>query len=316
MRYAFRGGLAAVVLLLWVSTAHGEALAPSVHWGAIAYPDRTSWLAAGLTLNRFTQFNEDGKPFSSRIGESAGFNFATVSWSERFERLPGWSSNLSFGAGPTYREPTESLQNGLVHHLAGENPVPVGQRREETDFMASGALTRWLPLLGQQEAVFAGLGVATGTLYHEAYLRAGIRRLSMSELLEPVVGRHAFMESVSRYVRLSAMARYGRIWGGSAYGSNQTADHSYLGQASLSFGDYSGGEPGWELEFSATFDSGLFVDSRGHSLQRWFGSIALRFPYGVVETWNDVVGATDDGPTFGLQVMVDLRRVYHAIVKP
>lgn len=184
--------------------------------------------------------------------------------------------------------------------------------------MVDGSLTRWFTLLGQPSAGFAGLGFSTGSLYHEASAGVGLRRLSAARALEPLVGKSDLLETLSRYVRFSAMGRYGRLFGGAAYGDAVIADHSWLGQASISFAAYGDGaaRPDWELEFAATIDSGLFTTLGGHAVERRFGSIALRFPYGVVETWNDWLGGTDSGPTFGLQVMFDLGRLYTLATAP
>lgn len=81
-------------------TVRAESVAPSVHWGAIGYPDQERTLLAGVTLNRFTEFNWERKRFGA-VDESAGFNFATITWTERIERFPGWTTNLTIGAGPT-----------------------------------------------------------------------------------------------------------------------------------------------------------------------------------------------------------------------
>lgn len=65
------------------------------------------------------------------------------------------------------------------------------------------------------------------------------------------------------------------------------APQSYLGQASLSFADYGENEakpPRWELKVALTNDSGLFASPNGQWVTRRFGSVALRFPYGLFET--------------------------------
>lgn len=297
--------------------ARAESVAPGVHWGAIGYPDQERTLLAGLTLNRFTQFAQDGKRFGA-VKESAGFNFATVTWTERVSRFPGWSTNLTLGIGPTYPEPTRSLQNGFAHHLLDNASVPIGQRREETDFMVNGSVSRWFSLLGQRDALFASVGVASGSLYHEPFVRAGLRRLSAGQLLEPLLGSSRVLEGLSRYVRFSGMGQYGRLFGGSAYGERVLARQSFLGQVSVSIAAYGDGAavPDWELEFAATMDSGMFTTSAGRAIERQFGSIALRFPYGVVETWNDWLGGTDSGPTYGVQVMFDLGRLAALATSP
>jgi hypothetical protein len=297
--------------------ARAEPVAPSVHWGAIGYPDQERTLVTGLTLNRFTEFTQDGQRFGA-VTESAGFNFATISWTERLQRWPGWNTNLTAGAGPTYPEPTRSIQNGFVHHLLGNGSVPVGRRREETDFMINGSVSKWIHLFGQPDVGFASLGVASGSLYHEVFGRIGLRRLSPADLLRPVMGTNPALQTFSRYVRVSAMGQYGQVFGGAAYGNSVLAAQSWIGQVSVSLAAYDDGvtPPGWELEFAATIDSGLFATSTGRSIERRFGSLALRFPYGVVETWNDWLGGTDSGPTYGVQIMLDVRRIYGLLTMP
>jgi len=35
----------------------------------------------------------------------------------------------------------------------------------------------------------------------------------------------------------------------------------------------------------------------------------------VLESWNDVLGKTDSGPTYGLRFMVDVLRIYDRLSK-
>lgn len=312
-RRTFIHGFLAILapVALFVPNVRAEPVAPSAHWGAIAYPDRDETVTAGYTANRFTEFGQHGERFSS-IDESSGFNFATISWTHRVQALPGWNANLTVGAGPTHSEPTYSLQNGFVHDLLNNSSVPVSRRREEPDFMINGSVTRWIKLFGEREVGFAGLAFASGSLYHEAAARAGLRRVSLAEMFEPVFGKSALLREISRFVRFSGMGQYGRVFGGSAYGASVVAPQSYLAQGSISIGiydDLDAAPPRWELEFAATIDSGLFANPSGHSIERRFGSIALRFPYGVVETWNDLLGGTDSGPTYGFHIMFDMHKI-------
>ncbi|WP_155970417.1 hypothetical protein [Nitrospira japonica] len=289
-----------------------------MHWGAIAYPDQEQTLVAGMTFNRFTEFNGKGERFNA-IQESAGLNFATVSWTERLKKFPGWSTNLTVGAGPTQANPTLYLQNDVTHQLFGNSSVPVTKEREATDFMVNGTLTRWAKLFGEREVGFMSLGFAAGSLYQEAFAQMGLRRLSLAEALEPVVGTSTFLRGFSQFVRFSGMGRYGQLFGGAAFRDATVAAQNYLGQVSMSIASYGDSDempPRWELEFAFTIDSGLFADPSGHSIERRLGSVALRFPYGFLETWNDGIGGTDSGPTFGFQIMIDLRRIYKQVTAP
>lgn len=303
-----------LLLPVFIAPAQAENVAPGAHWGAIDFPDRDRTLMMGYTVNRFTEFDAKRERFSS-INQTAGFNFATVSWTDRFKAFPGWSGNLTLGAGPTSEDPSHYLQNGFLHRTTGQNPIPVGRAREGGDVMAGGSLTRWSRLFSSQDTGFAGIGVAGGSLYQELYGRIGLRQLSLAELAGWLFPHsdQTVLSSISRFVRLSAMGRYSRLYGGSAYSGDVIAGQSYLGQASVSFADYDvveGNRPRWELEVALTYDSGLFASPNGRWITRRFGSVALHFPYGTFETWNDIVGSTDSGPTFGFSLMFNMLELY------
>ena len=181
--------------------------------------------------------------------------------------------------------------------------------------MVGGSLTRWSPLFSSRDTGFAGLGIAGGSLYQELYGRIGIRQLSLAELAAWLFPHsdHEFLHGFSRFVRFSALGRYSRLYGGAAYSGDGIADQSYLGQASVSFADYEtveGKRPRWELEVALTYDSGLFASPNGRWITRRFGSVALHFPYGTFETWNDIVGSTDSGPSFGFSLMLNVLELY------
>jgi hypothetical protein len=318
VRRDLRGLLFVAFLLALNATAAAETPAPSVHWGAISYPDRDRTLMLGSTFNRFTEFNGSGARFNN-IHQSAGFNFATLTWTERLKALPGWNTNLTVGAGPTASDPTLYLQNDFLHRLMNINPVPVTESRGGTDFMIGGSVTRWFKIFGEREVGFAGMGFSSGSLYHEVNGQVGVRRLSLAEIAESWTGSSpAVLHVFSRFFRFSAMGRYSRLYGGAAFGDAVIANQSYLAQGSVTLADYKDNDidpPRWELEFAATIDSGLFATPSGNGIERRFGSIALRFPYGALETWNDVLGKTDSGPTYGLRFMVDVLRLYERLSK-
>jgi hypothetical protein len=284
--------LALVATLAWGSQEIlAEPPAPSLHWGALGYPDPERTLMAGITLNRFTESNGRGERYDSTIRETIGLNFPSLTWSER---IGSWGTNFTVGGGPTSDQPTRWLQNEFAHHVFHYRPVPVVATRDDVaDFMVSASLTRWATLFGESDTVFAGVGGDSGSLYHEAFVRAGVRRIPFPW---------------AAFVRLSAMSRYGQLFKSSAL--NQVAGQSYIGQISVSVGDYRRAVvPVWELELGVTIDSGLFVRPTGNSLEEKFGTIALRFPYGRFELWNDGIGFKDKGPTYGSTLMIDLLRI-------
>src|SRR5574337_28134 len=175
-----RSLLVLVLVLSPFGAPKAENVAPGAHWGAIDFPDRDRTLIAGFTVNRFTEFDRSRDRFNA-INQTSGFNFATFSWTDRIKALPGWSGNLTFGAGPTSESPSRNLQS-FFHHATDQAIVPVDQAREGADFMVGGSLTRWSKLFSPRDTGFASMGSAGGSLYQELYGRLGVRELSLAEL--------------------------------------------------------------------------------------------------------------------------------------
>ncbi len=297
--------------LAWSGAALAETTAQSVHWGALAYPDKDRTLTAGFVTDRFTEFDGTGNRYND-IRQTMGFNFWSLSWTERLERYQGWNTNLTVGAGQTNDRFSRYLQNDVVHKFRGLTPVPVGATRDAVDFMFNGTVTRWTGLFGDHEDGFAGVGLAAGSLYYEPYVQVGVRRMSLADAARAGFGAAPrWLERASDYVRWSGMARYGRPYSGAAFHS--VAAQNYLLQTSLGVGNYWAcrceATP-WEIELAFTVDSGLFVDLKGNSIEERFVSLALRYAAVSVETWNDLVNQKDYGPTFGARFTIDLLYLY------
>lgn len=295
--------IVALSLLCLFSPAFAESPAPNVHWGALAYPDQGPVLETGYVIYRFTEFNGQGERFND-IRETIGLNLATLSWTEHWNRLQGWSTNLTFGIGPTADEPSRFLQNDFVHDsIFGFPKVPVGAVREATDFMVDGSLTKWWT---DERTLFTGVGFSTGSLYQEGYVRAGLRRWSPVKALGKVVSiQSSALMSFLEHIRFSGMGRYGRIGSGAAF--PDVASRSWLAQGSVALGWLTRHKvPLLEFELGVTIDSGLFVDGRGDSLEERFWTFAIRAHPFRFETWNDQLNRKDFGPTYGASLMVEL----------
>ena len=298
-----------IFLILSASVSYAESPTPTVHWGGLAYPDQTSTLELGFTANRFTEFDNEGRRFDSNQ-ETMGLNFGTVSWTEFWEQVPGWSTNLTFGGGPTGEQPTEWLQNEFVHDgITGVPKVPVGRIRNEFDLMIDGSLTYWIPQPDEPHVIFVGSGFSSGSLYHELFIRGGVRRVPLGHwLAQGAFGKASggFKNFLSGF-RVSGLLRYGRSYSGSAF--REVSPNTYLGQFSLSWGLYDAQfVPSFELETGVMLHSGLFTNPRGDSLEEFFVSlVTLRIRHVTIETWNDVVNNKKDfGPTYGLRIMVNI----------
>ena len=297
---------ALLALLMWPSILYAETPAPEVHWGSLGYPDQYPVLQLGLSLNRFTEFNGEGERFNE-IQETIGLNQITFTWTEHLERLKGWSTNLTIGAGPTRDQPTRYLQNEIVHEgLKGIPKVPVREKRRQTDFMITGTLNRWFSIGSLEKVAFAGGGVASGSLYHEIFGRVGARRWSP---IETIYGcpcdEKPWWVSAFGPLRLSGMYRYSRIWEGAAL--RALAPESHLAQGSISYGWIrEDGYPSFEVELGLTIDSGIFLDVFGDSLEERFYTLAIRAHPFTIETWNDQLNDKDFGPTYGARFMLEL----------
>ena len=290
------------------SLSNGETPAPFIHWGALSYPDQEPSLEMGLSLFRFTEFNGDGERFNG-ISETIGLNFITLSWTEHLtKQFENWSTNFTLGIGPTRNQPTEWLQNDLIHDgVWGIEPVPVGDKRKETDFAISGSLTRWWEIPGQKRVLYFSGGGQSGSLFHEVFARTGFRRWSPLKTVEHLNGKtEGMIAGLFRPLRLSGMVRGARIYTGAAF--HDLANVAYTAQGSISYGWYDEKtlHPWVEVEIGATIDSGIFNGPLGDSLEERFWTVAFRaYPFSV-ETWNDQLNSKDFGPTYGARLTMDL----------
>ncbi|GJL68775.1 MAG: hypothetical protein NPIRA06_14100 [Nitrospirales bacterium] len=303
-----------ITLITWLSwcispqPARAESSAPGIHWGALSFPDQEPVFATGFSIFRFTEFNGEGERFNG-IRETIGLDLITTSWTRHLsDSLEGWSTNLTFGIGPTRNQPSEFLQNDFIHdRLYGIPQVPVGKKRKSTDFTISGSITRWGELPGQRRVLFLGGGGQTGSLYHELFARGGFRRWSPVNTIEYLNGTHdSWVTNLFRPLRFSGMVRAGRIFTGAAF--HDLANYSFAAQGSLSYGWYDEKtfRPLLEVEIGATIDSGMFKGDRGDSLEERFWTVAVRAHPFTFETWNDQLNSKDFGPTYGAKVMMDL----------
>ena len=98
---------------------------------------------------------------------------------------------------------------------------------------------------------------------------------------------------------------------------HQTKQTSQILQPALALGQYATNKrgeeyPTWEIEVSATWDSGIFVNGMGQSRKQFFWSAAITGGPVRFETWNDSLGnisKTDFGPTYGATLTIDIFRL-------
>ena len=301
-----------IFLLLFLGIldlALAESPSPTVHWGGLGYPDAYSKLELGYTGNRFTEFNRAGVRYNS-INETMGLNFGTASWTQHWKRFEGWSTNLTFGGGPTSDQPTRYLQNEFLHDkILGHPDVPTDRTRNAFDFMIDGSITRWFSLFDQPTKLFVGVGGSTGSLYHEVFARAGIRGAEVGSSALSLLGWGEANNLAADFVRgfrWSVMGRIAQAYAGSAF--PHVAGENYVAQTSLSWGIYDERPlPKFEIETGIGLNSGLFVSPQGNSLEELFFSIVtMRIRNVAFEAWNDILGGKDYGPTYGVRLTLDV----------
>ncbi|MFO0981933.1 MAG: hypothetical protein U1E76_09360 [Planctomycetota bacterium] len=285
-------------------------------------------------LNRFTQLNGDGRRFND-IQETSGFNLLTLSWTGEVLAPAPWprfTYTFDAGGGWSADEPTEFLQNDYLHHLVGIRPVPVGRTREAAEFLGGLCANAWFghsePHRGDDDeparAVwlegFAGTGFSTSTLYHELFAQAGgSLYLAPLDTRLSVLDRAAWPYPSDAFEQVSIFSNV--IQAGVSYrrqsyylgrsGSLRDLLDTVLQARNLLPWNWPGvlhdliGRP--EVGVWLTHDTGLFLDDAGRPIDTWFGSLRIDWATGLrLETWNDVVNATDFGPTYGVQLSFDL----------
>jgi hypothetical protein len=163
--------------------------------------------------------------------------------------------------------------------------------------MVDGSLTKWFsmqqhdPSGGAFGDTFVGAGFSVGTLYQEAFARAGVQRMEIPGT-----------DNVP--VRFSMMGRYSRLFDGALL--HAVPPQSVLWQPAIGFGPYPKNGASispWEFELALTWDSGIFVNTVGQSHKERFWSFSYRCQGLKIETWNDsFIAHKDRGPTYGVEV--------------
>lgn len=317
-----------------------QAPAPNPHWGASAYPRPREELRGTISLNRFTEFDDEQRRFNE-IEVSAGFNIFSVEYNHEVVTASGgrWTITFDTGAGYSDNQPTESLQNNFIHSIGGNRAVPLDGERESPEYLAGLAATRWFgsgepnprdtPVgdLDLRWSGFAGGGTVASTLYHEIFGH---------------FGGALFMPGVS--TRLQFLNRSGLTTSSDAY--DDVAPFTNLTQVSAVYAprDFYLGSSGtarevfdnvarWEnllpwrwphaihevagrpeVGLHFTYDTGLFVDAADDPIDMWFVSVSIEWPTGLrLETWNDMPNGTDFGPSYGLMLGFDLMTFWRSL---
>lgn len=284
-----------IVSLALGITAHrlpGQNFAsPSVHFGAMSWPALEPEVAAVVNLDRFTEFDGEGRRYNA-LHETVGLDLLAVSMTRPLRLTSLTLVHGALAVGVAWDQPTRFLQNQFLHGIRRFAEVPVGHTEQGAHGAASLELTQLLPVTPLHSAPFVDLGGTASSVASDLWIETGWRA--------PPFG-------------LSAMVRAGVPIGGSAFPNRYLADDYVLALLSvrLPLDDWAAGLPAGgiipAIEVSLTQSSGYFRRATGGGFHERFCSLRLTWGVAAFETWNDLCGGKDRGPTYGARLELNVR---------
>lgn len=272
------------------------------------------------------------------IDETVGLNLLTYSLTRPLQRYKTRGSNLLYthlvSVGWINDWITESYQNDAIHELANLQSIPREDRacheQPSWSYLSclvlsySGALNyRFYAFdndaIGvrlQPTPLFGGAGFVVSTLENDLYGQFGIRDFDLTGPLGPSFARQL-------YVTLSAMVRAGVLYPGVSsklgHGFPNLASHYVSAQASLGLHVARYAWP-VSLELGAMGTTGQFLsrdrtrvagrpvesEALAPALTQQFWSLRLEIGAFGFETFNDQLGGTDKGPSYGAMITYSL----------
>lgn len=263
-------------------------IAPSFHFGAWALPEIETKAEIGFHLDRFTEFGKGTVPGDqlevpyNGIDSTIGLNSLAAGIVGRFRKWPSTVYRLTAQLGFGHNQPTEFLQNEVIHHVLKLRDVPdtLGLRTQ-WDAGISLDINRWVRSPIKSSPLFVGAGISVSTVVNDAFFQAGFRGFGFTP---------------------SLLVRFGGTLGGDAFPSTHVA--RWYRAIQTVFPLPADRIFGWlpRVEIGLTETSGLFVAEGGTHITESFCSLLLTWRAVTVETWNDLCFGGDQGPTFGLRV--------------
>lgn len=281
-------------LLLTGSRLAGQNFAtPSIHWGAMSWPALEPNEVIAVNLDRFTEFDNQRVRYNA-FDSTVGVNFVAVSRTRRLSRSRTTLYRIAVALGGALDEPTHFLQNNFLHGVRRLDEVPV--EGEETGWLGAAAVDfiQWVPRRVLATVPFVEAGATASTVSSDVWAAVGWRA--------PRFG-------------VSGLARVGLPLGGKAFPDRYLTDRYFLGTVSLRLplddwlDDVSAGVVP-EIELAYTWSSGYFRRTNGGGFIERFCSLRLTWGVAAFETWNDLCGDKDRGPSFGARLMIDARSLH------
>jgi hypothetical protein len=327
--------LGAAVLCALAAQTHGQTgLSLGSHWGALSYPDFHRGYQAGMTLLSFTEYDREGRRYGVTPDGSApqvdsangtepypqtiGFNFFTLAYANHVNseatELANMMYRYSLSLGLNSDLVTEYYQNQIIHRAYRDiNPVPRGDVRCDDgdfgphciDYSLNGEVLYRFTNLELQDRLrfssshfFSGVGASLSSVAWEGYVQTGLAQFPT------LINLEWLGVSVSGMARLGGMIQNPLVDRFGVPVFRSIASGYYLVQGGF---EATLGEKVYPVVVgnNFTYHSGFFLDDRGRPIQQLFWSLTLEVDRLYFETFNDMLGGTDFGPTFGVKVYWD-----------
>ncbi|MEO7426594.1 MAG: hypothetical protein ABI036_15500 [Fibrobacteria bacterium] len=324
-------------LSLWLPV-HSQTSSPlAAHWGATDYPEFKRGFQSGMTFLSFTEYDSERHRFgetaqagraddpSTQPGaaaeeppypETMGFNFLSLAYGNHVNSQSAELANMMYrytaSIGINSDLFTEFYQNQVIHKGYRDiAPVPRDRVRCEdplrpdcAEFAVGGEILYRFTDIELQDKLrfksssfFVGVGTSLGTPLLEGYVELGLSRLPTLLTAEYLGLRVAGMIRVGGNLRPPFQdPRFGKIAPG--YYLVQGGLESILFEKIYRI----------VLNNNFTYHSGLFLDDQGREIRELFWTIGIDIDSFHFEAFNDMLGGTDFGPTFGGRFHWDIER--------
>lgn len=298
------------------------------HWGALTFPSFQRGWQGGLSFLTFTEYDSEGRKYGvtprdsgetlpDPSPETVGFNVFSLAYANHLNPEATELANMMYRYGASFGINgdllTEHYQNEIIHRAYRDFP-PVrraGVRCDEDfglkclDYSLNGEILYRFTNLELEERLrfsasqfFSGAGLSLSSVALDGYLQFGLAEF-------PTLVRTPWFS-----LRVASIARIGGIL------KDPFSDHFgkpmfrnlapgyYLVQGGL---QTRFGEKVYPILIGNyfTYHSGFWTDDRGRPIPTQFWTLTIDIDQLYFETFNDMLGGTDFGPTFGVRAYWD-----------
>jgi hypothetical protein len=295
------------------------------HWGASDYPEFKRGFQSGLTFLSFTEFDSKGNRFGVTgkdtaaaipYPETMGFNFLSLAYGNNVNSQSTELANMMYrytaSVGLNADQFTEFYQNEVIHkgyrdiaavprdRVRCADPIALGC----AEFAVGGEIFYRFTNIELEDKLkfyssnfFVGVGTSLSTPLLDGYVELGVSKL-------PTLVNTEYLG-----LRVAGMIRVGGIL-------PSIDQRPHFGKMAPGYYLVQGGvesilfERIYRIILSNhfTYHSGLFIDDQGREIRELFWTVGIDIDSFYFEAFNDMLGGTDFGPSFGGRFHWDIER--------